>query len=84
MIRRGRIGVMVMSLGAMAAGCATPAEWTTWKGHPAHFASGNHAMFSLRNTDQSVRVTRADLDTAHNESRWGKPLSIDQSQIIER
>jgi hypothetical protein len=41
-------------------------------------------MFSLRNTDRSVRVTRADVDTARNEIWWGKPLTVDQSQIIER
>jgi hypothetical protein len=76
--------VASLTLGALAAGCASEAEWTTWKIHPAHFASGNHAMFSLRNTDRSVRVTRADLDTARNESWWGKALTVEQSQIVER
>ena len=86
MTRTLRIGVGLASLGlgAIAAGCASQAEWNTWKSHQAHFASGDHAIFSLRNTDRSVRVTRADVDTARNESWWGKPLTVEQSQIIER
>ena len=36
------------------------------------------------NTDRSLRGTRADVDTARDESWWGKPLTVDQSQIIER
>src|SRR2546425_6123928 len=32
------------------AGCATKQEWETWAAHPAHFASGDHLVFSVRNT----------------------------------
>ena len=81
-----RIGAVlsVLSVGVVVAGCATSTEWDTWKSHPAHFASGDHAVFSLRNSDNAVRVSRADLDVARTESWWGKPLTVDQTQILER
>ena len=81
-----RIGAVlsVLSVGVVVAGCATSTEWDTWKSHPAHFASGDHAVFSLRNSDNAVRVSRADLDAARTESWWGKPLTVDQTQILER
>jgi hypothetical protein len=76
--------VSALWVGVGVAGCATSSEWETWKTHPTHFASGDHAMFSLRNTEKTVRVSRADLAAARNESWWGKPLTVDQAQILER
>ena len=75
---------LVVGLGATVAGCATATEWETWKSHPVHFASGNHAMFSMRNGDTAVRVSRADLESSRDESWFGKALTVDQSQIVER
>jgi len=42
------------------------------------------ATSTLRNSDNAVRVSRADLDAARTESWWGKPLTVDQAQILER
>ena len=83
MLRMAAVSVVV-GLGAVAAGCATSGQWETWKSHPVHFASGDHAMFSLRNSETSVRVSRADLNAARNESWFGQPLTVEQSQILER
>ena len=67
------------------AGCATNEEWATWKAHSAHFASGDHMSFSLRNTEGSAaRVTRQDIAMARDESWWGKPITVSQEQILER
>jgi hypothetical protein len=66
-------------------GCATSEEWQTWKSHTAHFASNDHFVFSMRNADASApRVTRREVATARDQSWWGKAITVDQQQIIER
>lgn len=68
-----------------AAGCATSEEWSTWKAHPAHFASSDHFLFSVRNREgRAPRVTRQDVALAGNETWWGKPITVGQEQILER
>lgn len=67
------------------AGCATGEEWSTWRDHPTHFASGTHLGFSFRNRDTaSPRVTRQDIAMARDEGWWGKPITVGQEQILER
>jgi len=68
----------------VSAGCATSEEWQTWKSHPAHFASGQHMAFSLRNGGGSAKVTRQDVAMARDEGWWGRPITVSQEQIIER
>ena len=66
-------------------GCATAAEWETWKVHTSHFASGDHLRFSWQNgEDKAVRVTRGDVALARDQNWWGKAITVDQQQIIER
>jgi hypothetical protein len=75
------LGVVV----AAVAGCATGEEWTTWKDHPTHFASGDHLFFSVRNREgAAARVTRQDIALARDEGWWGKPITVSQEQILER
>jgi hypothetical protein len=65
--------------------CASADEWAIWKEHPSHFASSNHLMFSMRNREsKAVQVTRADVAMARDQAWWGKPVTVDQAQIIER
>jgi hypothetical protein len=67
------------------AGCASTEEWTTWKEHPTHFASGDHLFFSTRNQgDNAARVTRQDIALARDEGWWGKPVTVSQEMIQER
>ena len=68
------------------AGCASTEEWTTWKEHPTHFASGEHMFFSVRNQgdNSSAKVTRQDIALARNEGWWGKPITVSQEAIQER
>ncbi len=73
--------------GAMLAtvGCASSDEWSTWKEHRTHFASGDHMFFSVRNREgKSARVTRGDIAMARDEGWWGKPITVSQEQILER
>ena len=77
------ITLMVTLFGA--AGCATNAEMATWRAHGTHFASGAHAVFSVRN-DVSSRpeVTRTDVSRARAESWWGDPVTVSTDQIAGR
>ena len=78
----------VFLLGAIAlltAACASSEEWQTWKSHPAHFASGDHMAFSVRNREgTTARVTREDIAMARSEGWWGKPITVSTEQILER
>jgi hypothetical protein len=67
-------------------GCASADEWATWRAHPSHFASGSHLVFSARHggAAPATRVTRNDVVLARDQAWWGKPVTVDQAQIIER
>lgn len=78
------LGVLGFVALAMPA-CATTQEWATWRQHPTHFASAQHMGFSLRNDDaNAARVTRRDLAMARTEAWWGDPVTVSQSQIVDR
>lgn len=73
--------LMIIAVG----GCATGEEWKTWSQHPAHFSSGSHMGFSLRNREGSnPTVKREDVALARDEGWWGKSITVAQEQIIER
>jgi len=82
MSRRVSRGAMLLALTVLATGCATSQEWADWKQHPSHFASGDHAFFSVRNREgTAARVRRSDIVTARSESWWGKAITVDSEQI---
>ena len=85
MRRRGYV-VIVSSLIIVLGGCATSEEWQTWKDHPAHFSTADHMVFSVRNREGSgpATVTRKDIVAAREQGWWGKAVTVDQAQIIER
>src|SRR5437867_11239430 len=60
-------------------GCATSQEWSDWKSHPTHFASGEHFAFSMRTSDGATQVRRSDIERSEERrvgkecrSRWGQ------------
>ena len=77
---------LILALTALLlAGCASGEQWSTWKQHPTHFASGDHMFFSVRNREGSAsRVTRDDVSVAGNQGWWGQPITVGQEQILER
>jgi len=82
MSRRASRGAMLLAFTVLASGCATSQEWADWKQHPSHFASGDHAFFSVRNREgTAARVRRSDIVTARSESWWGKAITVDSEQI---
>jgi hypothetical protein len=69
----------------LLAGCATTEEWNTWRTHTSHFASGDHFKFSWRNSEPAAgRVTRQDVTLARDQNWWGKAITVEQAQILER
>lgn len=57
------------------AGCATSEEWTVWSAHPAHFASGEHYTFSMKNRfAPPIVATPDDVELAREENWWGGPF----------
>jgi len=77
--------LLAVSLLLAASGCASSDEWQTWKEHPTHFASGDHLFFSTRNAEGSApRVTRQDIALARDQGWWGKPITVNVEQILER
>jgi hypothetical protein len=51
----------------------------------AHYASGDHGFFSLRNREgTSAKVTRDDIALARDQGWWGKPITVSSEQILER
>ena len=62
-----------------------PDEWSEWRGHTTHFASGTHGVFSLRNNKDgsNPRVARTDVDAARAENWWGKAITVSPEQIFQ-
>jgi hypothetical protein len=84
-MRRRLSAVLFGTMLVVAGGCATSAEWTTWKEHPTHFASGEHLYFSVRNVEgRQPRVRRNDIVLARDEAWWGRPITVAQEEILER
>ena len=84
-MRTRAFGISALPALLLLAGCATSEEWGIWKSNTSHFASGEHLVFSARNQDEkAARVTRQDVAMARDQSWWGKAVTVEQSQIIER
>ncbi|HKZ05983.1 MAG TPA: hypothetical protein VJU81_10975 [Methylomirabilota bacterium] len=78
------VPALVLAVGAAAGGCATSEEWAEWRAHSSHFASGQHATFSMRNREGTApRVARADIDAARSENWWGKAITVSPDQIFQ-
>lgn len=84
-IKRAMMAVLMGSAATMAGGCATSEEWSEWRSHTTHFASGTHATFSLRNNKDgsNPRVARSDVEAARQENWWGKAITVTSDQIFQ-
>ena len=73
---------MVCGLIVLSGACASSQEWSEWRQNKAHFASGDHGFFSVRNQGGApARVTRADVAAARDQGRWGTPVTVSADQI---
>ena len=77
--------ILMIGLATPATGCASTDEWQDWRGHPTHFASGQHGSFSLQNNKDgsNPRVSRLDIEAAKTEKWWGKVITVRPEQIFE-
>src|SRR5262245_54298703 len=79
-----RLGVSIrlVLLAGLIAGC-TAQDWREWRSHPSHFASGEHATFSLRNQGKTPKVSANDTRLAASQSWWGEPVVVRPDQIFQ-
>jgi hypothetical protein len=76
--------VALLGVGLLTGACASSQEWSDWREHTSHFASGQHGWFSMRNqAGKDARVTRADVDSARSEGWWGRPVTVSSEQILQ-
>jgi hypothetical protein len=68
----------------LAGGCASGEEWQTWRSNTSHFASKEHFDFSMKNRSGAPTVTRQDVAMASSQNWFGKAVTVDQGQILER
>ena len=67
----------------VASGCASTEEWQIWRSNTAHFASGEHINFSMRNQGSAApNVKRTDIASASSQNWWGKAVTVSSDQII--
>ena len=73
------------SIVLLTAAC-TAEDGKVWRDHSTHFASGEHAFFSLRNNKDGSdpKVYRSDIDDARNQNWWGiYTINVSPSQILQ-
>ena len=78
--------VFVVVVGGLAGGCASGEDWKMWRSHTTHFASGDHASFSLRNNKEgsNPKVYRSDLEESRQQDWWGLySVTANPSQIFQ-
>jgi len=77
---------ILVGVAILAVGCASQKQWSDWKLHSTHFASGDHMWFSLTHQTQKTppSVARKDVDNARGQSWWGDQVSVRQSQLSQR
>jgi hypothetical protein len=67
-------------------GACTSQDGQVWREHTTHFASGEHAFFSMKNNKDgsNPKVTRLDIEDARNQNWWGiYAVTVDQKQILQ-
>jgi hypothetical protein len=57
-----------------------------WRSHSTHFASGDHATFSMRNNKDGSkpRVSRSDITASKQQDWWGVySINVTPDQIFQ-
>ena len=82
MIRATLIAAVLFLTGA----CATSEDWSMWRSHNTHFASGEHGFFSMRNNKDgsNPKVYRSDIEDARQQKWWGVyAVTVSPTQIFQ-
>ncbi len=82
MIRATLIAAVLFLTGA----CATSEDWSMWRSHNTHFASGENGFFSMRNNKDgsNPKVYRSDIEDARQQNWWGVyAVTVSPTQIFQ-
>jgi hypothetical protein len=77
---------LIVGVVSLTLGCATREDWNMWLSHSSHFASGDHANFSLANNKDGSKpkVTRTDIENARSQNWWGLyAVNVSPDQIFQ-
>jgi hypothetical protein len=76
--------LLLLATAALGTACATSDQWTEWRQHASHFASGDHLFFSMKHQgdNPSPRVRQKDLEQARAETWWGEPVVVRPDQLF--
>jgi hypothetical protein len=83
MLKNLGLGLILLVVIAGTGACATSEQWSEWRRHSSHFASGDHLWFSVHNQGERPRVSRQDIQLASAQSWWGDPVVVRPDQIFE-
>ena len=75
--------MLLLGVTLFTGACATSEEWSEWRSHTTHFASGQHGVFSLRNNKDgsNPRVSRTHVADAQTRSALSRSSSrVDRDQ----
>jgi hypothetical protein len=77
---------LIVGVASLMVGCASSEDWNMWLSHSSHFASGDHATFSMKNNKDgsNPKVTRSDIENSRSQNWWGVyAVNVDPSQIFQ-
>jgi hypothetical protein len=77
---------LIVGVVSLMVGCASREDWNMWRSHGSHFASGDHATFSMKNNKDgsNPKVTRTDIESSRSQNWWGLyAVNVDPSQIFQ-
>ena len=85
---RSRITRITLIVGMVffTGACASQDDWGVWRSHSTHFASGDHATFSMRNNKDGSkpRVSRSDITASKQQDWWGVyAINVTPDQIFQ-
>ena len=83
---RSRITGAALVVAVLFLTACSAADRQVWLEHNTHFASGEHAGFSLVNNKDgsNPKVTRSDIDYARTQNWWGiYAITVDPKQIMQ-
>jgi hypothetical protein len=77
---------LIVGVVSLMVGCASREDWNMWRSHASHFASGDHATFSMKNNKDgsNPKVTRTDIESSRSQNWWGLyAVNVDPNQIFQ-
>ena len=81
---RPRVLLLLVGATLASTACATSEQWTDWRSHSSHFASGDHLFFSMKHQGENPtpNVRQKDVDEAKAQSWWGQPVVVRPDQLF--